>query len=60
MSKEDNLQLVIDCEDRESRMSDWEVKFIASIRDRIEKEWALTEPQYEKLNTIWKKVTEDG
>lgn len=54
------LQLVEDCEKRESRMTEWECDFVSSIRDRLEAGKALTERQTETLDKIWEKVTKHG
>ncbi len=53
-------QMITDCEDRESRMSDWEVGFVADIAVILEKGYKLSERQDTRLNEIWEKVTEDG
>lgn len=62
MSKinEDHLQMVKDCEDRESLLDEWETGFISSIRDRLENGKSLTDTQEEKLDKIWDKVTQNG
>lgn len=58
--QEEWQQLVDDCEERESRLSDWENKFVDSISDRLFKMISLTEKQSETLNKIWEKATEKG
>ena len=54
------LQLVDDCEKRESRLSEWEQNFISSIRDRLEEEKPLTPKQTETLDKIWERATSRG
>lgn len=54
------LQLVSDCENRESKMTEWQTGFVASIRERLEKEKPLSVRQIEILESIWEKVTADG
>lgn len=54
------LRMVDDCEKRESRMTDWEVGFVDSIRNQLENSKVLTEKQSEKLDKIWDRVTKEG
>ena len=54
------LQMVADCEARESRLSEWEANFIDSIRHQLARGRALTERQAETLDRIWNKATERG
>ena len=54
------LQMVADCDARESRLSEWEGQFIDSIRRQLERGRALTERQDESLAKIWEKATERG
>lgn len=49
--------MVEDCENRESRLTDWERLFISSISDQLCKGGTLTERQAEKLDDIWERVT---
>lgn len=51
------LQLIEDCEKRESKLTEWEVGFIDSIRHRLEKELVLSAKQIQTLDTIWERVT---
>ena len=55
---DEHLQMVADCEARESRLSEWEAGFIDSIRRQLERGRALTERQNESLAKIWEKATE--
>lgn len=54
------LQLVADCEARESRLSDWDRTFVDSIRHRLEQGIALTPKQTEKLGEVWERATARG
>lgn len=51
------LQMIEDCENRESRLSDWERGFVASIADRLQRDQPLSLRQTEKLESIWERVT---
>ncbi len=51
------LQLVADCEARESRLSEWEAGFIDSIRRQLEHGRTLTARQDEDLTAIWERAT---
>lgn len=58
MSQSDeHLTLITDCENRESKLSDWERGFIDSVRSQIEKGRALTDKQVQNLESIWERVT---
>ena len=59
-TQDEVLQMISDCEARESRLSEWEAGFIDSINKQVEKDRSLTEKQDETLNRIWEKVTENG
>lgn len=54
------LQQVEDCEARESRMSEWEHGFIASLGERLRAGCFLTDTQIEKLDQVWERVTSKG
>lgn len=54
---EDPRELVTDCVNRQSKMTDWEVDFIASISDQLDAGRDLSERQMEILERIWEKVT---
>lgn len=57
---EDIEQLIADCEHRESKLSEWEFDFIASVRVQFDKRGSLSQKQEEVLNRIWDKVTKNG
>ena len=59
-TQEEVMQMLEDCESRESRLDIWEVAFIDSISKKIEMGRRLTKKQDETLNRIWDKVTENG
>lgn len=54
------MQLVDDCEKRESRLTDWDRGFLDSIKGRLEREQALTPSQIETLESIWERATAKG
>lgn len=54
------MTLVEDCENRESRLTEWEIGFVDSIRHRLEKELPLSAKQTEMLDKIWERVTSRG
>jgi hypothetical protein len=56
-SHDDHLQMVTDCENRESKLTDWERTFIDSIRGQLERSRPLSEKQRETLDRIWERVT---
>ena len=60
MDNAEALQLVEDCETRESRLSDWEREFIESLRERLDRDRGLSDRQVEVLEKIWANVTEKG
>lgn len=54
------LTMIEDCEKRESRLTEWEVEFIDSIRSQLENDRPLTGKQTETLDRIWGRVTARG
>ena len=46
--------------DRQSQLNDWEISFLDSINDQVAEEGTLTDRQFEKLESIWERVTENG
>jgi len=58
--KEEWLEMIDDCEARESRLTEWETNFIESISDRLATGSDLTPKQDETLNNIWEKATKRG
>lgn len=47
-------QMIEDCMNRESKMSDWETKFVDSIAGKADR---LTQMQLAKLEDIWERIT---
>lgn len=54
------LQLIEDCENRESRLTDWERGFVDSVKRQIGSGRTLTEKQSDRLDEIWQRVTARG
>jgi len=54
---EEQRILINDCLKRISKLTDWESRFMANIRIRLEANIPLTEKQDELLNEIWERVT---
>ena len=55
--RDEQLQLVEDCEKREEKLTAWEHDFIVSIRDQLEAGRRLSEKQADRLVEIWERVT---
>jgi len=58
--KDEYQQLIDDCVDRQSQLNDWEINFLDSINDQVAEDGTLTDRQFEKLESIWERVTENG
>jgi len=54
---DEHQQMVLDCETRESKLTDWERGFIDSISRQIAEGRRLSEKQAERLDTIWERIT---
>lgn len=54
------LQMIDDCEKRESRLTEWERGFIDSVRAQLERERSLSQKQTETLDQIWDRATARG
>lgn len=54
------LELIQDCENRESLLSDWERTFIDSLRRQIEEGRRPTPKQIDCLDSAWEKATKRG
>lgn len=57
---DDPMQLIEDCENRESRLSDWERTFVSDMRTWLESGRSLTKKQRERLDEIWELATAKG
>ena len=53
-------EMIDDCSDRESQMSEWECDFIESIDEQLYDTKSLSAKQIDVLNRIWEKVTKRG
>ena len=51
------LQMIEDCENRESKLSDWERSFIDSVKKQVSDGKGYSPKQEEKLTAIWERVT---
>lgn len=54
------LQLIEDCEARESRLSEWDGQFLDSIKRQVGEGRHLSPKQIEKLDEIWERATAKG
>ena len=54
---DDITQMIEDCEQRQSKLSEWEQNFIDSISHQLGCGHNLTEKQVETLGRIWEKAT---
>ena len=59
-SPAEQLQLIEDCEARESRLVEWEVNFLDSIKARLSSGLTLSIKQAATLDTIWERATARG
>jgi hypothetical protein len=50
-------QLIEDCTERESRLSDWERQFIDALQVQLHQNRDITAKQEDKLLQIWDRVT---
>lgn len=54
MTDHDEIRdMIVDCMNRESKLTEWEVDFIDSLMDRD----YYTDKQIEKLEKIWNRIT---
>lgn len=54
---DEHLTMVEDCENRESKLTDWERSFIDSISRQMADGRALSDKQAARLDVIWERVT---
>lgn len=54
---DEHQQMVQDCENRESKLTDWERGFIDSIGRQLAASKPLSEKQAETLDAIWERIT---
>jgi hypothetical protein len=57
---DENLALIDDIEGRDSRLNDWERKFVDSLRNQLESGRGLTTKQIEALVQVWERATAKG
>jgi hypothetical protein len=53
---EQQLDWLDECEEQESKLTEWERGFIESLRVQLGNERPLTEKQLSTLEGIWKKI----
>lgn len=53
----DQIQMVLDCEARQSKLTDWETNFIDSVGNQLADDMKLSPKQDNLLEQIWEKVT---
>lgn len=58
--KEEYFTMITDCEKRCKGLSDWETKFLASVRLQLTEDARITSTQVTKLEEIWEKATAGG
>jgi len=54
---EEVQQMIADCHERQSKLTDWEIGFIDSLEVRIGKGFGCSDKQYERLSEAWERVT---
>ena len=52
------IAMISDCEERESKLTEWEAGYIASVSVYPEKGWKLTDTQQARLTEIWERITQ--
>lgn len=59
---EEFIQMIDDCEDRESRLTEWELNFMSDMREKLEVEnpKPLSSKQQNCLEDIWERATARG
>ena len=59
-SKQDYLDMITDCENRESKLTEWEGEFFESVSEQLYERGSLSQRQAETLERIWEKCTKEG
>lgn len=49
--------MIEDCQQRESSLTDWERSFLDSIEQQLSRGGMLSEKQRDRLDAIWERVT---
>jgi hypothetical protein len=57
---DEHILMINDCEARESRLDDWSINFVDSIKRQLDGGRELTANQVEKLEEIWERATARG
>jgi hypothetical protein len=58
MSRHDeHITMIEDCENRESKLTDWERSFIDSVSKQVTDGRPLSPRQADTLDAIWERVT---
>lgn len=57
MPLDETDQLILDCENRDDKLTEWEQSFIQSIREQYDRRGSLSDKQREILEKIWERVT---
>ena len=56
-NQDEHLTMVQDCENRESKLTNWERQFVDSLRAQLESSRPLSQKQADALDAIWSRVT---
>lgn len=56
-TQEEIVQMIKDCMERESKLTDWERGFVDSIDKQLAKGHSLSRKQDERLTEIWERIT---
>ncbi len=59
MASQGYEQLLDECEEHDSRLSDWEREFLDSLRGYVHRDDYLTGSQIATLEQIWERVTRE-
>lgn len=55
--RQEQILMIADCINRESKLTDWERSFIDSLNSQVEKGYRLSVTQVHRLTEIWEKIT---
>lgn len=55
--EDEYIQMINDCFERESKLSDWERRFMSTCLDMTDKHIMLSARQREILTNVWERVT---
>lgn len=54
---DEHAVMVKDCQERESKLTDWERGFVDSLEHQLAASRRLTDKQVETLDAIWDRIT---